>query len=68
MVIASASAWISSPEPACLFFKGGSKKIYFHFHLPVSLLFSLLILIDKNICGHLQELAGVYSSESLKFL
>jgi hypothetical protein len=25
-------------------------------------------LIDKNLSGHLQELAGVHSSESLQFL
>jgi hypothetical protein len=25
-------------------------------------------LTDKNLCGHLQELSGVHSSESLQFL
>jgi hypothetical protein len=27
-----------------------------------------MILIDKNLCGHLQELAGIHSSKSLQFL
>jgi hypothetical protein len=38
------------------------------FHLPVSLPLSFLISIDKNLCGHLQELAGIHSSKSLQLL
>jgi hypothetical protein len=48
--------------------KGCCKEVHFLFHLPVSLQLSLLISVDKNLCGHLQKLASTHSSESLQFL
>jgi hypothetical protein len=48
--------------------KGCSKGFCFLFHIPVGLLFSLWISIDKNLSGQFQKLASIHSSESLPFL
>jgi hypothetical protein len=73
-VIASASASASAlpggahQGPLDCSTRAAARRSIFFFHLPVSLLFCLLISIDTNFCGHLQKLAGIHSSEPLQFL